>query len=445
LILCLVASRAAHRFYSRCVTPKPVHVEIHFPTQVEYCTEGRVVPLISFDTNRAALSVLSYTHFKESNIRIWHLTLHPAEEEPFSEYDIIKLIKLYGGQQETNNLLNNIQFTYQKRMMPFIDLMTAMAGCENLMIEPPRAGTIELDFASCLSFPAKWDLLPKLQMMFLHDKDAATEIEDSFKQPNFDSNGQYIDRGKGKGKEDFDGRVLRVLCGIVTGIFDFGRMSIGEFIDTMEPTWIDDSGFIRIHRGTLTSFEVDDKILQACWNTIGISPYLIIPHAVLLHNEFLVDIAETRLKHALFEIGPSVRMNQRVLGEWKSAHREAELRLTLQYLPNIFQYSTEKCLMDEGLKHRGSIQKYEITKNMLSELTNRLKNIRETGEEQSEFVLSILLAFLSGLSTQPIIFALTQSWRDKFIGTSLPWIIFSVCMLAFIGVIFFPRRYKRKL
>jgi len=57
--------------------------------------------------------------------------------------------------------------------------------------------------------------------------------------------------------------------------------------------------------------------MRECWNSIGISPYLILPHAALIYNETLVDWAERGISAALADHGAR-------LGALEDAHFDAD-------------------------------------------------------------------------------------------------------------------------
>jgi len=83
--------------------------------------------------------------------------------------------------------------------------------------------------------------------------------------------------------------------GVLQGLLDFEEIGAAELSDVFGEAEIDDDSLLAFHKGTLLSISIeggerDEELARP----IGISPYLAVPHAVLLHNE-------QRIKSALIE------------------------------------------------------------------------------------------------------------------------------------------------
>jgi hypothetical protein len=396
---------------SRCLMDRPRQIMIHYPDRLEYITEGHRIPLycLKKEQNKPARACLSQTYFHQSGIYIYHLVISPREGAYFSEYDLIKLSKIYGGIQESNNLRQAIRFAIDENdekgglllVEDFIgDLLNReRKGRPFYFPENDKpilcAGSIEIDVDSIVQdsyFPGLFD---KIVSSFSNEIASREDLENAFK-----SNSNV-------------GRELKALCGIVTGIFDFNRMSFVELLDTLEATVQRGGTFIRIHRGNLIRMDHKDQMLDSCRNTIGANPNIIIPQAILLQNDAVVDLADKQLNEAL-RMGQNITKKNRVYRDKLTAIRfYANRRLRLNVLPNVFQYSTERQIMDEGARHRGSNERIISSIERLRELESMIEKERDRQEKRSNATLAILTAFLSGVMFQPVLFSIIDDWYEK--------------------------------
>ncbi|RJQ09808.1 MAG: hypothetical protein C4551_03380 [Bacillota bacterium] len=105
----------------------------------------------------------------------------------------------------------------------------------------------------------------------------------------------------------------------MTGIFDFDQIDLEEAVDTLIPTFADATAFLRNHRCTLTCIAEEDRSMDECWEEVGISPYLLIPHAALLHNEAISEVANEVMDRATG--GAAARLGH----PWRSHHPHGRL------------------------------------------------------------------------------------------------------------------------
>ena len=101
-------------------------------------------------------------------------------------------------------------------------------------------------------------------------------------------------------KPDSD-RWRRVVAvgGVLQGLLDFEDIGPAELSDVFGEAELDDDSLLAFHKGTLLSISIAGEKAAEKRETklaipIGISPYLAVPHAVLLHNEQLVKSALIR-------------------------------------------------------------------------------------------------------------------------------------------------------
>ncbi|NWG45533.1 MAG: hypothetical protein HXY25_03165 [Alphaproteobacteria bacterium] len=364
-------------------------VSIHFPHRYGYRSEGRLVERTCPDPVRRARAILTSTDFLKSGLRVFHLTLVPAEGERFSELDIIRLIHLYGGQTEQTGMADLIRFRIGeaapcdaggllRRLLPGIGPQARlMTGTVQILTGTQTRGGV--DHAA---------LLETLQ---------AARAEDGT-----EARARIAGWMRAGGPE---ADTLMAWCGIVTGIFDFREIGEEEVLDTLEPTYARSTSLIRIHRRTMTSLSDEDRLMTECRDSVGISPYLLIPHAVILHNEALVDEAERTIAEARSTRG-------RGLGKGEAARRIVERNLDRLLVPNVFNYATERTLYEGGSAGRGLEDTLAATRAKLVELSHELDEAWERRRDAGQLAIAALLAILSVLQVKEVLFELMGSGLD---------------------------------
>ncbi len=375
------ADLLAHRFQaappldSVCTREAPEKVTIRLPGRIDYLSEGRHCSLYPSRGEVEALVNLAFTRFPETGVRVWHLTFGPRPGSPFDEYDVIKLLSCYNPAHEKTRLLRQLEFGLGDE--PSLDLpalvhrLTHGIADAIAMVKAPRGGTIEVDTTQ-LETRGKIDW----EGIFseLHDV-----RKDEVQQPT---------KLREHHEREDAGPVLDACCGIVTGIFDFHRMGLAEAIDTLVPNVPGGGDLVSIQRGTMSSFCLDPEMFEneRSRSTIAANPYLILPHAVLLHNEALAERADALADEAADEERPE-RLES-VLG--------AIERITRRYfVPNVFHYPSERDLYEVGQRTRGSAERIRALDDKVVELRHRLEARRSVQRARREFGLTVILALLS--------------------------------------------------
>lgn len=150
-----------------------------------------------------------------------------------------------------------------------------------------------------------------------------------------------------------------MLCGLILGIFDYKRMDTAEIIDTIRPIVVKQDSFCVLCRGHLIKFERQSKDEKNLFNKIKISPYLLIPSAILALNGFILNKCE----------GLAERFFRHPLIPFFTKSNQAELTLNKEYLENVFQYPSEQEIVRIGeiqrcmhLRHKTLTHKIDISK-----------------------------------------------------------------------------------
>jgi hypothetical protein len=402
-------------------------VTIRFPDSFVFHSEGRSIELCATERDHHAEVSVSCTRFAHSGQGIWHLAIRPARGHSFSELDIIKLIHLYGGRSENTTLRDTIRFqsAADGPWLSAEDLLRGLVGSGQCNAQL-RAGTVQI-ITRDVTPEGKGHLDLLYQASLARERNSGRTDDDTHAFMHSFTRETPPERGAGP--------VLQAYCGIVTGIFDYREIGPGEAIDTLSPIVSDGTTFVRFHRSTLISVGIEDRALEVCWDRVGASPYLFLPHAVLLHNEAMLLRAERALDCAIRAarglIPQADAGDDQSLSKLESHLLKAEsyLRSTL---PNVFNYVTEQELFSRGQAGRGIIEQRQVTESKLAELRAIIESRWNFRRERRQMFIALLLAFVSVLQLKDALFSLLPTHWPKVID----WAVLCAGALVFVLAIF---------
>jgi hypothetical protein len=287
--------------------------------ELRYVSEGRMMTLVADSQRKHDVRVRASVTTFQSGVVVRHLVLtreHASKDSTLNEYDVIKLIKLWEGGEDVEGPFAGVGV---QRCLRFAgrtigELAAAVFGDPDLANEQPRTGTVQL-----IASDSKWDTIWR----------AAKDVDD-------------FARAKPKDWDRIRPRV-ESLGGIVQGLVDFREIDIEELADVFAGVEVDEDGLRGLSKGTLLTIGTEDRALEVGLRSFGVSPYLLIPHAVLLQNE-------EQLHRAARE---AQRAESRHFVDLEAAQMTMHDALDRGYLPNVFHYSLERALYQEGHESRG--------------------------------------------------------------------------------------------
>jgi hypothetical protein len=383
-------------------------LEIHFPKQYTYHSEGRSHNLTNERDTIKAIARISETSFHASENSVWSLTLMNYPGDYFSELEIIKLSSFFGSSQERTGLKDSIKFSLPGgNAMSLSDFICSIIDLRGQAITM-GSGIIQLDTSKIES---KTDWL-QLTWGTFYD-----EITDSFSNPhspNIALNTRYNEE---QSYTDF----LNLMCGFALGIFDFKRMGFDEVVDTLQLLKGDNSYLLFVNRGIMLNLCHDDEMFQSVREHIGISPYLLIPNAVLNNNTFYLEATLSNLNALDFAAQPTATL----LAERKRAERA----LSKGVVNNIFHYKTEKNLFEFCSAERNHSLMIQAIKANLDELQHLLDERKTTREDRSDLFMTLLLTVLSCLQFQGIFQSIAN---DNFVMSWIYTVTFSITITFMI-------------
>ena len=397
-------------------------VDVILPDVIEYTSEGRKPALVSRGGNYKTwpkappaegteriecVARLARTYFRRSGIVVWNLILQRRPDGVLHEYDLIKLMHLYEGRSEGTTLREVARFSVrpyaedEPHEVPLEGLLEAVwnrlsAGFEfadafdapfvhdsrNPSRRIPEAATIQLAMDANFGGKPVGDVL---------------RVALAARSAGYARTGPPAVDGQGPDRHVMHqwiaaeprhpvGIALKALAGVTNAIFDFEEVDEEEIMDTLDPTFHSGDSFIKVHRRSIVSVCDSDRPLEAVGEWLGMSPYLILPHCVILHNEELIDRVESSLN--AFEDSRRVDELERL----KDVCRKAMWTL---YLPNIFNYPTEKTIYERAFELRGSAQKRQMNLDRMRELERTLEEAYERRRSGHDVVVQVLLLVLA--------------------------------------------------
>lgn len=313
------------------------------------------------------------------------LAVRPSEGSAFDELTLIKLVTMFGSRQENYFAYPYNNFTDlcvnvgdgERAMSVFEFIGHYMADCGERLIGTPQfecchTGTTELELSS----------VRRVGVGYGHR--VFTEYSEFYEQVASSSPAESLWN--------------KTLCGILLGIFDFVRMNSAEIFDTIKPMVERKSSFMLSCRGHLMKvcFEQNKERVE----NIFISPYLMIPSVALAYNEMILDGCEASLAAIKADdSGGYIRFYAKIKND-TSALQNVRHLLSLQYIPNCFNYPSEREIFLSrenrlGLRLRlGKLKKdMEMAQNEINQRKSRYSVFIETIQNCILVILAILQVY----------------------------------------------------
>lgn len=419
---------------------------VTFPASYHYSSEGST---FHRRTSRRQIYVdisinSSYKRASSSTPsmrNLTHLVIRPSKKrnEFFYELDLLKLIVCFGFGSKQENVAfdkmladeglvidtvqcDDIPNRLRKHFASFEDLIK-----EALNLTECRAtgtGVSELEL-SALEGPTNFHTMEEFRADILSD---------------------------GPTNNDWN----KTLCGIVLGIFDFERMNGPEIYDTIRPILDRKYAFALLCRGHLVNVKMDLEPERV--ETILMSPYLLIPGAALAFNEDIIvrnweimnRISQEELSFKQTLSGSNIKTRHEQSKKIKNeifffdfyaqsnhiAHVVGDVSnsLTDEYMEDIFQYSSEQIILQEGSVQRGLTARKEDIMEKLSNYKEKVIVYRDKYTDNMDTIQNILLFILAVMQV------VTAVMHDELLWTTTIIVTLLVCWFGIRQI-----RRKRKM
>ena len=398
-------------------------ITIHFPEQYNYLSEGKRHERVSLRQEVSAKLHISRTRALNANTSTWSVVISTANDGYFTELECIKLLNFFGSKQEDVQLIAAIGWSSvnisKSLFHDFIAQLLSFNSQESIEILSGilQTDTAYIDFEDA-SIAFDWSAF----YLNLKRHNEGHELAEQqyertyYNDPTFQA-------------------VNNIFCGFALGIFDFERMDFDEVTDTLIPRKANENYLLLLNRGILLCACHDDDMFSATLDSIGISPYLLIPNMVLVNNEYTLN----RIDQAIEQVNKGhEQKNKMALSELRKVRSEIDHWLNDNYLANIFQYPTEKDLYEFGSDHRGLLIYKSNLENNIQTLDDLKDELIANRQENSDLMMTILLTLLSGIQFQ----SMFESFVDGDFMMSWIWtILFS---LSLTGAIYYFTKLKMR-
>lgn len=347
-------------------------VELVFPGSYMYTSEGLShIRLASGAPLKIRMSV-SFTCVRKTGERMFHVTFAPSEGETFSELDIIKLSGPFASRQEDCRFQDLIRIRVKGRETTIDEFLASLSCCrKDAEYVNQGAGIVQMDIND----------LPEGKTAVDPDAVFATARTSDEKTLS-------------KELMEFS----KALCGIILGIYDYDRMDEEEVFDTIIPILVCRDSFSVTYRGLLFRICRNDDIMERIDRDIIVLPYLLIPDFVLTYNDHVLGDAGRILDDALDA------SETRDLSYLESRHIEVSDMLSYRYLQDVFQYPSEKEIIEYGNEQHGIKNAYQSVlkrSELLSEVINRKRDSRANRSNALLNALLVLIPLLQLLALLP--------------------------------------------
>jgi len=398
-------------------------IQIHFPKQYTYLSEGKRHLRISERAVIDAQMHVNRTYSLSGNTSTWSIVISNDVNDSFSELECIKLINFFGSKQEDVHMIDEIQWSTSSiakcTFAPFIGQLLSIQNIQDVDILSGilQTDTAHIDFVDP-SITFDWSEF-YLDLKRYHERKELSEQQyerEYYNNPVFQS-------------------INNIFCGFALGIFDFERMDFDEVSDTLIPLKANENYLLLLNRGILLCACHDDDMFSASLESIGMSPYLLIPNMVLVNNEFTLN----RIDNAIEKLNTSKdKRGQIPLNDLRDTRADIDHWLDDNYLPNIFQYPSEKELYEFGSAHRGLLIYKANLENNIQTLDDLKDELIANRQENSDLMMTLLLTLLSGVQFQEMF----QSFVKGDFILSWMWTIFF--SLSLTGAIYYFTKLKMK-
>lgn len=379
---------------------------LRLPRRLRFRTEGETLERYRLGPDMLPVSLsFNRSDFLQSGRSILNLVVHiDPRDIAFGEYELLCLGKLWGAPDESETWLvedddEGVWFEIGDARLRPHEVAARYLGAVS---DRPVGGCLQIVFSEC------------------GDAALACTVAEG---PQAVTTRELIDALNAIQKEDAAPPAQRlhpalnaVGC-LLQNILDLENVDLNELEDMLDGVNTSRSAVTAIHRNTLFAITVNDRLFDDLADTLGMSPYLLLPQAALLHNERVLFEASALLRQtdgvadALRKPGTRDAIRQRLIDGlrsdplddlpggpdrlirttvgwlWKryrcaeararrchahevdafiaeldlsiveglSAHARARLSTLLDrdMLGNLFQYVSERWIFEEGSRDRG--------------------------------------------------------------------------------------------
>jgi hypothetical protein len=155
-------------------------------------------------------------------------------------------------------------------------------------------------------------------------------------------------------------------------------MDVAEIIDTVRPIVVKRDSFMTLCRGHLIKFEEISEDEAEMLSKILISPYILIPSAMLALNGLVLKQSEDMVDKAF----------KSALNPFSTKSGRAETLLNNEYIENLFQYPSEQEIIQTGCRQRNMTKR---DKNLIE----KIGILKARDLSSSDIIIELVLAAIA--------------------------------------------------
>jgi GNAT superfamily N-acetyltransferase len=361
-------------------------VEIELPSHIVFRSENRQEARRWPLRRRRARAYLAASFFLDARLIVWHLTLRADARQAggdargwLDEQDVIALSKLADEEADQESVRVRVEDSAEERRLA--------TGITFRLTDGDRAAR---DVHGLLRAVAA---ITRERIQRSEGEDEAPPLPGRVSAPaatTVEILGWEVDRGKVSFGISSTGQ-RNALCGIISGILDFDRIDDAEARDTLTASVALDDALLRVHRERVVYVSRDDRAARTVAGSVGISPYLILPHAATLCDDRLLRRFEFP--------GTADRGSGKKLS---MAVDRLEGALRRKWVPNPFFYATEQRLFEQALVEGGTVARRAREEERLLALKTCLDLTVQAQRARFEALAQALLGALAAISAAAI-------------------------------------------
>jgi len=367
-------------------------ITARFGEEIAFVSEGRSVLLEAPPRTVSFLLRASRTDFAAGGRSILHLVLgpDPGGDSAPTEYDLITLAKLWTGGEGLDAAGTDaagrryVTFAAAGADRELTEIAANVFG-EATEVAAPRVGTIQLLHEICAPLVREMQEIVRLQGGSTPSPEAV------------------------------------VAGGLIQGLFDFAEIDGDELADVFKEVHLEEELISCFHKGTLLVVSSTDRAFSAekVRQDVGLSPYLLVPHAVLTHNEFWLQKAIATLDGVGRTQKPRLRQLARARGDVAET-------LAVRLIPNLFHYDEEQQLFDRGRRHRAQDQHHRTVERRLAAVEAELASRHNALRSIVAGLLPVLALVFTWLD------ALSKYDHTVVYAVLIPTTLLTIAALAFV-------------
>ncbi|HXD95793.1 MAG TPA: hypothetical protein VN646_04585 [Candidatus Acidoferrum sp.] len=456
-------------------------VELPLPETIWYAAEGDRVDLRRESPAPRTLRFAYRDVFAlfESGRIVYVFTLNRDDGTPLTEYDLIQLEKLVHPSEQCAHLRNEL--LWREPGQPPRTLDRLVQDRLGALGSAPRG---DVNAVRDVFGDAEVGLGPVPRLTWAHLKSMCVMIDD---RALYDRVTAALLTGPGSvaitepradgatlphlavGHTD-SGRVCRAFAGIVQGVLDFPKQDEVELADSLKPFQQGDGLMMFAHPRFLIELCYGSRSFEKMEGVVGCCPYLLLSHLILVHNEDVLEEAETafaalqgprpagaRRYEPLADVGEMVARTERWLFEPPTRVRRENLQqrialfrsLVLGYVSNVFRYPSERKTYDGVSESRGLSRRHAGLLDRFERYEKLVGDAWDLGSGAAERRINRLLILLAGLSFISAVADfgqfMTQPFWHRVIGmTAVGLALSAVIVVALAPSVIARRRRGRR-